>query len=247
MKRKNIDQILLNSDISISLKSEVDARYESEIKFIQAVTNGDKEKILQPPYEMSNDSVFLHRMPNNPLRVLKNLLIGLNTKCRLAAYQGGVPPVYLSIISEKYAIKIEQIKDKDEIGIVRNSMVSEYCDSVKDFSTLNYSPLIKQAISYINMNLLDTVKLDEISIALHCHPAHLSRQFKKETNTTITSYINMERISTALFYFQAGKTNITEVAHLVGFNDSNYFCRVFKKFNGLTPSEYLKTLPHHTS
>lgn len=244
MKRKNINQIILNSDIPISLKSEVDARYDTEIQFIQAVTNGDKEKILQSP---NDDSIFLHRMPNNPLRVLKNLLIGLNTKCRLAAYQGGVPPIYLSILSEKYAIKIEQIKNKDEIRLVRNSMISEYCDAVKGFSTLNYSPLIKQAISYINMNLLDEVKLNEISIALHCHPAHLSRQFKKETNTTITSYINMERISTALFYFQSGKTNITEVAHLVGFNDSNYFCRVFKKFNGLTPSEYLKTLPPHTS
>ena len=56
----------------------------------------------------------------------------------------------------------------------------------------------------------------------------------------IIDYINHKRVEEAKLYLQRGNKSITEIAFLVGFNDLNYFSRVFKKFTSLTPSQYMK-------
>lgn len=63
---------------------------------------------------------------------------------------------------------------------------------------------------------------------------------------TITDYINKNRIKEAKLYLQGDNVSITEVSLMVGFNDLNYFCRVFKKFTSMTPSQYIKNIKLHT-
>ncbi|WP_257006129.1 helix-turn-helix domain-containing protein [Shouchella clausii] len=52
-------------------------------------------------------------------------------------------------------------------------------------------------------------------------------------------YINLKRVEEAKLYLQ-GDTPITEIAFLVGFNDANYFSRVFKQIVSVTPLQYRK-------
>lgn len=64
------------------------------------------------------------------------------------------------------------------------------------------------------------------------------RIFRMATNQSPGEYLRNLRLRHASELLQDPSMNITEVAFACGFNDSNYFCRAFKKFSGRTPSDY---------
>lgn len=72
--------------------------------------------------------------------------------------------------------------------------------------------------------------------------SHLCRLFRKNLNTTATSYINKVRISHARRILLSENITIAQLAHQVGFDDPKYFSRVFKSIVGMSPSKYLDSL-----
>lgn len=68
--------------------------------------------------------------------------------------------------------------------------------------------------------------------------SHLFRTFKKETGMTVTQYIARLRCQNAAGLLRNGDDSIQEIAAFVGYLDGNYFVKVFKKWFGVTPSEY---------
>lgn len=69
---------------------------------------------------------------------------------------------------------------------------------------------------------------------------YLYRLFIKETGMSVIDYINNCRISKAQTMLLDKNTSIKDVAYSVGFADQMYFSKVFKKINGMTPTEYRK-------
>ena len=65
----------------------------------------------------------------------------------------------------------------------------------------------------------------------------LYRKFNALVNIPIAEYIKNVRLTKAAFLLTHDKFNITEIAWDVGFNDSKYFSKEFKKFYGVTPSD----------
>ena len=118
-------------------------------------------------------------------------------------------------------------------------MTLQYCDLVKSFSTSKYSPVVGKCIDYIKINFYNKISLNTISNEIGISPSHLSRSFKKETNLTITEFINKVKIEEAKFLIKQNELSITDIALKVGFENHNYFCSVFKKLTSYTPKEYL--------
>lgn len=73
---------------------------------------------------------------------------------------------------------------------------------------------------------------------LSVNASYLSGQFKRETGETLTNYVNRKRIQKSLFFLATTNLPIQEVAARVGIYDENYFSRIFKKFQLMTPREY---------
>jgi len=221
--------------------NEIEIRYKIEKVLLNAVEKGDVEQALKTLKNLN----FLgfeptHRVPGNPLRAYKNLLFSFNTMLRLAAERAGVSPVYLHNLSDKFAILIEKISTFAELSNMGNKLIHEYCDLVQNKSTVGYSPIVKKAINYINFNFAKPITLKSISENIGINPCHLSRQFKKETGMTITEFIQRRRIKEAQFLIEQNSKSITDIAFAVGFENHNYFCKVFKKLTSTTPTDYLK-------
>lgn len=228
-------------------EDEIIYRYELEQKVMDAIMSGDFEAI-QSTVKKDNEELphnpIVRRIPDNLLRDRKNGFIIRNTFCRIAAHKGGLPPVYVHLISETIALKIEQATSVEYLdNILSEEMIKDYCEAVKQFSTRNYSNLIKQVISYIANHVTDQLTLNDVAEIFHINGAHLSRKFKKETGFTFSHYVNLKRIEYAKLLFHEGHSNITEVANLVGFNSSSYFSKVFKKTTDTSPRGYLNELP----
>lgn len=219
----------------------IEQKYLIENKLLAAVETGNIEKINLIGSEINLIiSKKPDRIPNNPLRSRKNLVFVLNTILRKAAEKGGVHPIYIDSISEKFAIQIEKASSIQQLFDLQNKMYAEYCETVRKLSLIHWSPLIKRTIEYIRLYIDQELKLKTIARAVHTSPYELSRQFKKETGEPITAYINKQRIEEAIPLLKNEYMSITDIAQMVGFSDVNYFTKIFKQLKGCTPSKFRK-------
>lgn len=99
-----------------------------------------------------------------------------------------------------------------------------------------------QIIDYINNNYEHDISLQNLADMLHISEYYLCREFKKNTNRTITDYIKRTRIMNAERFFIETDKNVTEIATMTGFSNLTHFYRVFKDITGYSPSEYRKKI-----
>lgn len=215
-------------------------RYQVESDFIHAVEQGNKSKALSTLYAHEGIFSFSERLPSQPLRRLKNLNVVLNTLLRSAAGRRNVPTILIHRMSEKFAHQIENTNQVSKLQNLQDAMIEEYSDLIISNSLNKYSKITQKAIEYL-MIFYDK-KIDKNDLAALCftHPSHLSRKFKQETNWTITAYQQMLRIEEAKYLLKNENISVEEVAWLIGYEDSSYFARVFKKETGCTPSQYIE-------
>lgn len=100
--------------------------------------------------------------------------------------------------------------------------------------------LLAKAFDYIEQNLTDELKVDQLAAAAFVSPHHFRRLFKEVSGMSPIEYINRLRISRARELLQDKKLSISQVAEWVGINDINYFSRLFRSLSGISPSEYRK-------
>ncbi len=236
---QTLDQPLLKMNIEEN-KHIIESRYEHQNRMMDAITRGDKTEVNHIINFTTDILEFSNRVPGSPIRSSKNMAFVSNTLFRVAAERSGVHPVYLHNISERFAIMIERTTTIPYLKKLFVLMVNEYCDLVSTFSTGHYSPIVKKTVDYIMLHLGSSIALRQIAEQIHVNPSHLSRKFKEDTGMTITEFINQKRVDEAKLYLQRGNRSITDIAFLVGFNDLNYFSKVFKKLTSVTPSQYAK-------
>jgi two-component system, response regulator YesN len=160
---------------------------------------------------------------------------------RKAAERSRVPVILLQRLSEKFTYKIEETNQLSVLQNLAKEMVIEYCDLVMSSSLSKYSKVIQKVIEYLVTHYNQPLNINELANSCLTHPSHLSRKFNQETGLSITAYLQKVRINKAKYLLGNETMSIEEIAWLVGYEDSSYFSRVFKKETGLTPSRFMKT------
>lgn len=221
-------------------------RYAYEEELMKAVSAGDRAWVVRLNQDWEANCQFRDfssRLPSDLLRLRKNNMVILNTLLRVAAREGGLPPSYTHVLNEKYALTIEKASAVEELGSAfREQMALEYTDAVHRLSTHGHSKKVVAILEYISANIRSELSRSSIAEAFHISSSHLSQVFKEEMGVSIVQYIQRQRIDLAVYYFELGETNISEVASMVGYNDSSYFTRVFRKIRGVSPSSCIAAL-----
>lgn len=102
---------------------------------------------------------------------------------------------------------------------------------------------VKQAILYIQEHFMDPVSLTDISDAILVSKSECCRCFKRVTGLSPIEYLMRYRImESAKYMYRKTHESISEIAGIVGFNNTSYFNKVFKKTMGCTPTEYRQSL-----
>jgi AraC family L-rhamnose operon transcriptional activator RhaR/AraC family L-rhamnose operon regulatory protein RhaS len=106
---------------------------------------------------------------------------------------------------------------------------------------------IGEAISHLEANLQSPIDLDELASIAHMSKRHFMRNFQAAIGNSPIAYLVQLRINRAASLLRRSDHTITEVAFEVGFGDSNYFSRQFRKLLGVTPRSYRRQVgrpPH---
>jgi two-component system response regulator YesN len=121
----------------------------------------------------------------------------------------------------------------DILGRIRQDMDTEIRDSRQS--------LILKAKEYISEHLHTDVTLPTIADHVYLHPVYLSRIFKSVTNENISDYIHKLRMDKAAYLLKNTDMKVYEITGLVGYENPQYFSKVFRKNYGHTPLEYRET------
>lgn len=100
---------------------------------------------------------------------------------------------------------------------------------------------ISNAAAYMETHFTENISISELLNVSHYSQRHFIRLFSATYQTTPQQYLLGIRIRHACSLLREKTFSITEIATRCGFNDSNYFCRIFKKNMGTTPSAYRRT------
>ena len=98
--------------------------------------------------------------------------------------------------------------------------------------------IVSSAVGFMNANYSRRISLNLISKHCHCNATYLSHLFRRETGLCITDYLNRCRVERAKQLLDITDLTVTQIASEVGFGDSSYFSRTFKKIQGLSPADY---------
>jgi AraC-like DNA-binding protein len=104
---------------------------------------------------------------------------------------------------------------------------------------LNYrAERMRSIYDHIHQNCSGKLSVQALSKVVSMSPGYLCRFFKEMTGRTITEYINHYRVSQAALLIESTDKKLLEVAMDVGFNNLSYFVSQFKRYMGVTPSEF---------
>ncbi|MCR4940939.1 MAG: AraC family transcriptional regulator [Treponemataceae bacterium] len=219
--------------------AQTERRYSLETRMQADVTQGNSIGALQTwcilRVELENNKRFI-----TSLRNAKNSCIVHNTILRKAVEKAYVHPLYIDSLSNQIMSMIESKNSIEELRKLQEDCIVEYCKLVSQHSLIKYTPMVRQALNYINTHLNTDIHLPEIAAAINVSPNYLSAVFNHETKFSISTYINRKRIEKAYELLETSNASIEDIASFVGFSDMNYFTRVFKGIKGMTPSEFRK-------
>ncbi len=157
----------------------------------------------------------------------------------------------LSEIAERYGLSYEQLLALyEDLPVVSEEKLNSLCHIVdilvKSFLvdgliTYNRSMLSVKIEHYIEDHLGENIGLNEICNEFYLSKNAVYRLFHDEFHSTVNDFIVKKRLKMAQALLQSkSDLNVTQISHLCGFPDYNYFIRVFKKQVGKTPLQFRK-------
>ena len=98
--------------------------------------------------------------------------------------------------------------------------------------------LVLQVQTYIEQHFKDKFTVDELAREHATIRRTLERRFKRATGNTVNEYTQRVRTEAAKKLLEAGHANISEVLEQVGYGDPKAFRDVFRRYVGITPTQY---------
>lgn len=214
----------------------MEKRYAYENELIENVSMGLTSR-AERMVRFFPDAALEQRSPD-PIRNIKNYCIVCNTLMRKAAEKGGVHPLHLDRCSAAMARKIELVSEVDAGMEAMLEMVRTYCRLVRRHTIGHYPPLVQKVLTYIDTNLAGDLHLHTLASMHNVSDSYLSALFRREFGKTITECVLEKRVDAAAELLLSTHLQIQTVAQHCGFSDVNYFSKVFKKHQGVTPKQF---------
>ena len=151
------------------------------------------------------------------------------------AIEGGADVGEMLELSSNYVAEVQAFESFDYLDRWLSEVLTRFTKSVFDYSHTKHADRIKHIMTYVRMNYMKKISLNDISDHMNLSVSYLSRIFKEEVGQSLSEYINNIRIKNAKLFLQDESVPLSEVAYLSGFEDQSYFSKVFKKFVHITP------------
>ena len=178
--------------------------------------------------------------------IIKNdTIVGFVIMGRVRSAKSPISPHLLSDIDAKTAEKLKKLYNKlpfiteDKLMALYDLLSFVVFDSAFQ---IVYDPLLTKIINFIEENFRENLSVDYLCSKFHISKNRLYKAFNDNLGSTVNLYITDVRLNFAKSLLSSSDEPVYRVAQNVGIDNYTYFCKLFKKRNGVTPTEYRKNV-----
>lgn len=139
---------------------------------------------------------------------------------------------------QQAAANIDGFSSAKEIEKYITGLVKEFRDVYLDEKHDNGEKLITEIKKFISENYMKNINLDDVAKLVCLSPTYVSEIFKRKTGENFSEYLINYRIEIAKDMLKDIRYKVVDVSLMVGYMDSKYFSRLFKKKVGVNPTDY---------
>ncbi len=241
ISRLNMERMRAAKEMQIR---EAQPRYnkypiELEKELISYVQMGDRNQAKLIINRFLNE---IFSFASGDLEIVKAKIYEFTAFLSRSAVEAGAPVSALTGVIKKSSKLLLENADFSDICRETVEILDGFLDAVYESrGKKNTSEHLYKAIMYINAHYFEEIDLEKLAQHVFVSTYYLSRLFRREMGVTFSDYLTKVRVSRAKELLMEGRT-VEDVCGRVGYNDSNYFIKIFKKYVGVTPSKYRKSV-----
>lgn len=208
---------------------------ETEAKLVSKLLNGNLQGAKKIVDEIFIDRINPEAMDKKDIKEFTGLLYNTLNRVvvQLKEFESSLQCENLDIES------ITKTGDLDKIRVIFNELITEICKQKKSSEQDENEAIREKIKSYIDNNYHLDFSLDNLADYLGLSFKYTSILFKKVMGDNFKNYINMYRIEKAKEILKEKKEiKIKDLAEKLGYNSSNTFIRIFKKYEGISPTQF---------
>lgn len=203
---------------------------DDENKIIQKIEEG---RIEEAKNLTKNFLVKIEKKIGSNVIDTKNIILELMVLVNSSGYGIGIEEQSLNYLDE--IRKTNNLYELQKWCIDRIAFITE---QIKDKKEHHVSNVIYKAKEYIDNNFEKDISLKDVSKEVSISPQYFSKIFKEELGVNFIEYLTNTRIKKAKKMLEEGNKSVKEISFEIGYNDPNYFSRLFRRIVGVSPTEY---------
>lgn len=140
---------------------------------------------------------------------------------------------------KRFDIGVEELQSREAAEKYVEEMIQTAVELREKTASNRYGSVVDEVMRYIEKNYAEEeLSLNLLAAHVNFSPSHLSMIFSQQTGQTIIKYLTDCRLNKAKELLRGTTKKSSEVAVEVGYKDPHYFSYLFKKTQGMTPTQY---------
>lgn len=240
--RKGIIKMLDLKELGFEEVLEAGTLNEYEEKFLEAspeivisdvrFPNGTSCELCQQLHQKSPDSKFVMLSGYNDFQYVKAAL-------GYKAVDYLLKPVDKHVLNETVRKAIQEWQETQEKAQKKAARANAHSKAEAEAaSSKNGEQIIQLVMKEIRQNCNQRFTLSELAAKYHINEAYFSNLFTKTAGIGLMNYIMTVRVDKAKALLLQTNYKINDIAMTVGYEDTHYFAKVFRKITGESPSDY---------
>lgn len=180
------------------------------------------------------------------IRHTENVAMAETVLCEIFMYVEHMNSVYTGFHLHRYVAEDTATEDTFRSRAVTVEGLSDFfsgwayalADKMKTVQKENLPNILRRALDFINLNYSYPLQLTDVAKQVEVSSAYLSHLFSSHLRKSFVDQLTQIRLVKAKQLLKEHAYSIKEVSSMVGYQDPNYFSRLFKRFTGCSPSEY---------
>ncbi len=163
----------------------------------------------------------------------------LTILCR-NAIAGGAPEETVWELGQSAVARLLKCQGSKETAAELQAVSEGLLDMIGKVRNVRVERMMAKAADYVRQHHAEALTLETVARQVYLSPFYFSHVFRQEMGQTFVEYLTQVRVQAAEQLLKDSVMSVGAISERVGYNDVNYFSRVFKKVNGLTPTQFRK-------
>lgn len=236
ISEKEIDALLKRYKLVNSENEFHCLSLEIENRALQRVREGRYRDVLFPAFDDFKENLGM--TAKDPKRAFEYDVVAAIALFSRAAIEGGVPAEEALDLSDVLLQEVEKTKSIEALYELYQTASLLFAKLVADMRRSRSSYQVEQCRVYVLKNIHKHMTVGEIAAHIGLSPNYLSKLFRENEGIGLCDYIQREKIRTATGILAQSAQSISSIALFLGFKSQSHFVEVFKKWQGMTPSDY---------